>query len=169
MAQEIVLSVLAVEMQKSFGVAVRMQLLGGDIAEVLPVHLAVVHGRHVTVPDENVVSPVFHAPADHVGMGVLENAVLPAQGGVADVGHVGVVVGRGKDLVQIGDVELFHPAFPLDYVYASLSHGRHAGRLAPTVLQRTDESVRVVQGVDYAKATIMAYSLNHFLAPRVGR
>ena len=94
-------------------------------------------------------------------MRVLEDLVLAPAGGVADVGHVGVVERAGEDLVQVGDVEPVDRPFPLDYIDAGFSDRGDARRFPAPVLEGAYEGVGVVKGVGDAETAVVANAVGH--------
>ena len=74
--EEIVRAALAVEVEQGLGIAARIQAQGSRVLEENPVNLAIVDGRHVAVPDQDVVVAVFDRAANDMRMRLLEDFVL---------------------------------------------------------------------------------------------
>ena len=133
-----------------------------DFREIALFDLAVVHGYNLTAPYQLVRPAVFGVAAERMGMGILEDLVLAPAGGVADVGHVGVVAGAGEDLVQVGDVETVHRPFPFDYIDdAGFAYRGDARRFPAPVLEGAYEGVGVVKGVGDAETAVVANVVGH--------
>ena len=80
------------------------------------------------------IAPGFHLAPDDVGVSICEYLIFAPPGSVAHMGHIGMVAGTGKDLVQIRHIKPIYAAGPFYHIDPTIPHSCYAGSLTPPML-----------------------------------